>query len=78
MSMRKLAIELESIAYDVMASGRLERTKMELEQGLANWVRAFHLLQTYGNSQAQGNLRSDIEYTIINKDLDANTVWNVK
>jgi hypothetical protein len=76
--MRKLAVELVSIADDVMASGRTERTKKELGEGLANWVHAFKLLQGYGNTQAQGILRQDIEKMIKDKDLDSNTVWNVK
>jgi len=78
MNSRKLAAELVSIADDVMAGARLERTKMELGQGLMNWVRAYNEIKNYGNSAAAGTLRQDIEKVIKNKDLDRNMVWNAK
>jgi len=78
MNSRKLAAELVSIADDVMAGARLERTKTELSQGLVNWVRAYNQMKGYGNSAAAGTLRRDIEKVIKNKDLDRNMVWNAK
>jgi len=78
MNMHRLAVDLVSIADDVMASGREERTRKALNEGLANWIRAFKLLQGYGNTQSQGILRQDIEKMILDKDLDSNIVWNAK
>ena len=78
MNSRKLAAELVSIADDVMAGARPERTKMELGLGLANWVRAYNLMKGYGNPEAAGMLRNEIDKAIKEKDLDRNMVWSAK
>jgi uncharacterized protein with von Willebrand factor type A (vWA) domain len=78
MDTQKLAAELVSIADDVMAGSRPERTRTELNQGLTNWVKAYNLMKGYGNSVAAGMLRRDIDKTIKDKDLDSNLVWNAK
>ena len=78
MNSRKLALELVSIVDDVMAGARPERTKMELGQGLTNWVRAYNLMKGYGNPEAAGMLRNEIDKVIKNKDLDRNMVWSAK
>jgi hypothetical protein len=76
MNRKKLAVELLSIADDVMGNSRVERTTAELGLGLANWVKAYNLLKTYGNAQASGVLRGEINKVVKEKDLDTNMVWN--